>query len=105
MPKRDSGVAAYRDNVCFGCRTKYCKLAKIICVRCQEVVGHLEPATDPQDKFKFESNSVYHMCTCAKCCIDVESAEIVERILWRTKNNLPNPLLSVTSAAHPKPNT
>ncbi len=94
MPRKSTGLVAYTDTVCHGCVRTYRDLNTLVCARCKSVVAKIRPAVDPQDKFEFTRGGHCHVPYCGACVTDTESAEISERILWRAKNGLPNPILS-----------
>lgn len=92
MPRVSSGVVVFSDNVCRGCVKKYAQLATVVCAKCKDVLGRVEPGRDPKDRFTFESGLVYHVLHCDLCTPGVGSTEVIERILWRKDQNIPNPI-------------
>jgi hypothetical protein len=98
MPDRHSGLVSFKDVFCRGsCQKQVDKMATIVCYTCRDVVGKVEPHEDKKDHFKFEAGAVYHVLRCDKCTQGMEQAEVVERILHRRRNGLPNPMLSSQS--------
>jgi hypothetical protein len=91
MPPRHSGVVRFHDNICRGCVAQAKDWAAVVCTRCKEVVARMEPGGKEKDGWTFKRNGIYHVVNCASCCPGLESVEIVERILWRQRNNLPIP--------------
>lgn len=90
MPQRHSGIVPFKDTVCRGCTKAARGTATIVCSRCREVIGKIPPGKD-KDGFTFVRDSVYHVVNCPNCCPEIESTEIVERILWLRRNSLPTP--------------
>lgn len=94
MPRVSSGVVVFSDNVCRGCVKKYRDLATVVCAKCKDVLGRVEPGTDPKDRFTFERGAIYHILYCDSCTPGLSNSEVIERILWRRANNIPNPVKS-----------
>lgn len=92
MPVRNSGVVTYSDTVCFGCRQGWHKLATLVCATCKAVVAKVEPSKDPKDHFEFIAGRVYHVMHCTVCTPDLESSDVIERIIWRRNLGIPNPV-------------
>lgn len=86
MPLLNSGIVQFRDNVCRNCPSHPRHWATIVCYTCKEVVAKVAPERDSKDGFAFESRHVYHVQRCAYCCPELESAEVVERILFNQHN-------------------
>ncbi len=98
MPLARGELFAFRDKICFQCQKEARKdgIARIICARCAKegksntVVALVHPCKD-KDGFVFERGAVLHVTQCPNCAPGAEKAEIVERILWKVKNDLPVP--------------
>lgn len=92
MPRRKSSVLQFMDDVCFSCQKSYTpNHATIVCIRCKRTIARATPGVDAGDKFRFVAGAVYHVESCPVCS-GVGQAEVIEHILHRKKNNLPNPL-------------
>jgi len=87
MPPRHSGIVAFKDIICRGCVKGVQKWATVVCRRCSQVVLKREPGRD-KDGFTFLPGGIYHTLNCASCCPELESTEIIERLLYRRNNNL-----------------
>lgn len=66
MPRRNSGVVQFVDNVCAGCEEQAKGLSPVICTTCHRVCGRLKPFKDKHG-FEVEAGRAYHTLECPLC--------------------------------------
>lgn len=85
---KDSGAVKFLNNVCTDCKSgnKHDReTARIICMRCKNVLMRIPPSKDPVTGFQFKANTTYHLPECILCHDGLKSANIIERTLWDRK--------------------
>lgn len=83
------------DCLCRPCWAKHAvefrKLCRIVCVGCREVVAVLEPGKE-KTGFVWKAGSCLHVAECPVCTPKrgkLRSSQIVEKLVYFQKNNIP----------------
>lgn len=84
----NTGVIRIMDCVCTSCRKGLTGKSRIACVTCRQLVGFLDPHKD-KTGFEFKPDKYYHVRNCPSCAKDIDKAQIVEKIIYYQKNNIP----------------
>ena len=87
MPRRNSGVVTYVDNLCPGCTSHGKGLATVICAKCRQVAMRMGPFRDKYG-FKVAAGDVLHIDGCKLCTPGVEKSDIIEMLIFHRERGI-----------------